>query len=108
MIIHDNIWCYGRVLTIVLAEGKAMCRVRLVEDGEAWLEGLITHESIRDQHYGTQLLNAACQEAKKLGCNSLWLLVDAPDWVQKWYERNGFVVHHYEFEGLAVMVKKIQ
>lgn len=98
MIIHDNIWKWGRALTIVLAGGKAMCRVSIDnEDGRAWLDNVIVHESIRNQNYGTRLLGHAYQEAKKLGCDALWLFVDGPEWVQEWYERNGYFFQNDAF-----------
>ena len=77
------------------------------DDGLAWLENVIVHESIRRQGYGNRLLFHAEQEAKKLGLDALWLFVDGPEWVKEWYERNGYVFHHYE-DGMAVMMNKIR
>lgn len=86
-----------------------MCRVMIYnDDGLAWLENVIVHESIRRQNYGNRLLFHAEQETKKLGLDALWLFVDAPEWVKDWYERNGYVFQHYDEDGMAVMMKKIR
>lgn len=109
MVIHDNTWFWGRAKTIVLAEGKAMCRVAVDNsDNRCWLENLTVHPSIRRKSYGTELMEIAEAEARKMGCKEIYLLVDAPAWTQKWYERRGYTVHHHEDDGLPVMVKKLR
>ena len=90
-IIHRNRWHWGESHTIVLADGAALCFVKL-EDGTkaATLEDVIVSPSERGKGLGNMLVAEAIREAKRMGAKSLWLWTYTDTWMLDWYKRLGF------------------
>lgn len=72
-----------------------------------WIHDLVVDESQRKQGIGTELLEAAIDEAKNKGCNKVCLWADPVDWLLKWYESKGFVELERGEYGMVRMLKML-
>lgn len=55
-----------------------------------WLHDLVVAEPQRKMGIGTELLLLAIQTAVDMGCETVMLMAKPIDWLQKWYESQGF------------------
>ena len=105
-IIHDNIWDFGRTISIVLDGGNALCTVTLLDgDEEAMLSGVIVHPTARKRGLGNCLLETAERvTTEMLKVNTIILEVKECTWMSKWYERRGYKTIN-NFHGMNTMRK---
>lgn len=86
---------WGEYIYLVTAGGNSMLKMifdladppGVVEIGE-----VNTHTEHRNQGHATRLMQEAERIAKERGMRELMLWTKKGSWVQKWYERQGFVV----------------
>lgn len=70
----------------------------LHEEPHGFLEDVFVEAEYRSHGIGTQLINRAIEEAKKLGCYKLvGNSRTSNEMAHKFYERLGFKKHGYEF-----------
>ena len=75
----------------VLAGGEVAAYVDLYHDGRtAQIEDLATLEEHRGRGYASALVLHALQEARRAGCDLVFLVADADDWPKLLYGRLGF------------------
>jgi ribosomal protein S18 acetylase RimI-like enzyme len=75
----------------VLAGGEVAAYVDLYHDGRtAQIEDLATLEEHRGRGYASALVLRALQEARRAGCDLVFLVADADDWPKLLYGRLGF------------------
>jgi GNAT superfamily N-acetyltransferase len=70
-----------------------------------YIHDLVVAESQRKQGIGTELLEAAIDEAELKGCNKVVLWCEPIEWLHQWYERKGFVETEIGEYGYARMLK---
>ena len=111
MIVHRNIWNWGRSDTIILAEGRAFCHVSIENDvpGAAWLSGVSVYEPSRGKGLGNHLLQAAEENARERGAKTICLWANLNDWPIEWYKRKGYVFSRLNVEGghMALLKKSL-
>ena len=92
VIIHQNVWRWGRGDIIVIANGRGLCTVSVEDENlaVAHLSGVSVLESARGYGLGNDLLSAAKEHAREMGAKMLCLLADPEQWVVDWYKRHGF------------------
>jgi GNAT superfamily N-acetyltransferase len=76
------------------------CACRLYSaDGLAQVDEVGTLEARRNRGYASAAVTAAADTAAREGCDPIFLLTDAGDWPQRWYQRLGFspIGSVYEF-----------
>jgi GNAT superfamily N-acetyltransferase len=75
----------------VLVDGQVVSYVDLYCDGRtAQIEDLATLEEHRGRGYASALVLRALQEARREGCDLVFLVADAQDWPKALYRRLGF------------------
>jgi ribosomal protein S18 acetylase RimI-like enzyme len=75
----------------VLVDGEVAGYVDLYHDGRtAQIEDLATVEEHRGRGYASALVLRALQEARRAGCDLVFLVADADDWPKLLYGRLGF------------------
>lgn len=72
----------------------------------ALLYNLRVHEDHRKLGVGNKLMAAAIEHAKLMGFRKLMLWTDADSWMQKWYEKLGFVEYKRSHNGTRVWMRK--
>ena len=111
MIVHKNIWHWGRQVTIILAGGRALCHVSIENENKsrAWLSGVSVCEKSRHRGLGNELLQAAERNARKRGAELLCLWADPNDWPIEWYKRKGYALFSMDVSetGLIALSKRI-
>lgn len=92
IIIHKNIWRWGRGDIIVIANGRGLCSVSIEDDNPAvaHLSGVSVCESSRRMGLGNELLELSKQHAREMGAKMLCLWAGPEQWVVEWYKRHGF------------------
>ena len=94
-VIHDNIWWWGRTISIIKDDGLASVSVQFDKDypETAFIKGLTVHPSVRQQGIGTELLKEAERVARKNNVSFMELDADIKNqWLQCWYKKNGFEI----------------
>jgi ribosomal protein S18 acetylase RimI-like enzyme len=75
----------------VLVDGQVVSYVDLYFDGRtAQIEDLATLSQHRGRGYASALVLHALQEARRAGCDLVFLVADAQDWPRALYRRLGF------------------
>ena len=92
MIIHKNIWHWGRGDIIVIADGRGLCTVSVEDDNPAvaYLPDVSVCESSRRMGFGNELLELSKQHAREMGTKMLCLGADPEQGTVDWYKRHGF------------------
>ena len=72
-----------------------------------YIHDLVVAESQRKQGIGTELLEAAINEAENKGCNKVCLWADPVEWLLKWYESKGFIEMERGEYGMVRMLKML-
>ena len=100
VITYETQWQDDNRITIMAMYGDkpvGTCMVDFSNDkehkGQALLWNLQVSKGHRQEGIGQILLGKAVQCAKLSGCKELhlvWRKCDSPEWVMRWYERNGF------------------
>lgn len=103
---------WGRTSVVIIAGGYGMAMVSVTdkEKSVAVLHDIIVHEGWRQGGLGNKLLDAACEEAKEMGADTVRLSVKPGSWMEEWYGRHGFKetgVTVYEGYPSTVMEKEI-
>lgn len=91
-IIHRNQWYWGKLATIILHGGLAICNIEEDEQDptKCWLLGVRTLDGHERKGYGNELLEAAKEEARYAGYNVIQLKALTGQWVVDWYGRHGY------------------
>jgi ribosomal protein S18 acetylase RimI-like enzyme len=75
----------------VLVDGEVAGYVDLYHDGRtAQIEDLATSKEHRGRGYASALVLHALEEARRAGCDLVFLVADADDWPKLLYDRLGF------------------
>lgn len=85
---------------VALVDGKLAGTINLIENDDAdrphlrpWLAALVVAAPLRGHGIGTQLVKRLKAEARRLGCNELYLGTDAPPFYSRlgavWQESTG-------------------
>jgi predicted N-acetyltransferase YhbS len=83
---------WGRTSVVIIAGGYGFAMVSVMDKEKtvAILHDIIVHESWRQGGIGNKLLEAACEEAGKMGAEIVRLTVKPGSWMEGWYGRHGF------------------
>ena len=91
-IIHRNQWYWGKLATIILHDGLAICDIEEDEKdpNKCWLLGVRVLKGWEGFGYGNELLEAAKEEARYAGYHTIQLKALTGQWVVDWYEEHGY------------------
>ena len=92
-IVIDEDGPIGRSVYITRYQGNALVMLTILNGNGDFgvIHDLIVHKDWRNAGIGEQLLNAACEEAEKLGLSRVRIAVEPQTWMEEWYERKGFM-----------------
>lgn len=99
VIIHKNLWWWGKTYTFITEDGKSMVELAIEddEDGErnyyGTIQSLMVHESVRQQGRGKALLKLAEEKAKEVGLKQVVLCARKGTFLIPWYQRNGYEIY---------------
>ena len=102
MLIHKNVWPWGRKDTIVILDGVAICQLSIENDNPAvaHLSDVIVYGPEQGKGYGNALLREAKTHAREMGAQLLCLWAAPDGWVIDWYKRHGFRQHCVYDDGM--------
>lgn len=100
-------WGKKTIIISTFADGVVALDVDDEQPYVGWIHDLVVDESSRKQGIGTELLEAAIEEAKIKGCNKVCLWADPVEWLLKWYESKGFIEMERGEYGMVRMLKMI-
>ena len=91
-IYHRNETYYGRTNTILLEDATAYVMVTMFNNssGVAVIHDLVVLKERRGEGLGKEMLNEACEEARRMGAEYIRLSVEPSSWLEEWYKRHGF------------------
>lgn len=72
-----------------------------------YIHDLVVAESMRKDGIGTELLEAAINQAEIKGCTKVVLWAEPIDWLLKWYESKGFIEMERGEFGMVRMLKMV-
>ena len=109
VVIHKNIWCWGRTHTIVIRSGHGLVSVSVENDNPsvAIIHGLSVTEDYRGLGTGRTLIWEAEQEAREMGASQVSLATEPDSWLEKWYKRLGYEFNSYDEDNLIVLLKNL-
>lgn len=89
---HRNETYYGRTTTILLGDAAAYAMVTMFNNnsGVAVIHDLVVLKERRGEGLGREMLEEACEEAKRMGADYIRLAVEPESWLEEWYKRHGF------------------
>ena len=96
IVTFDTIWNEDNHTTLMAMHGDkpvGTCMVDYDKKGKALLWNLQVSTGHRQEGIGKTLLDKAVICARESRCAEIhlvWRKVDSPEWVMRWYERNGF------------------
>ena len=100
IITHENLWWWGKSITMITDDGKAMVEV-LIEDERpdaGYIQSLMVHESVRQRGIANAMLTLAEEKAKKIGCEQVYLCARKGTFLIPWYERRGYKIYDENVE----------
>lgn len=111
MVIHSNLWKWGRSFDIIANDGTATISVSVTNDEpeQAYISGLSVWSPSRRKGLGTRFVNMALVQAKECGCKYAFIMADKDSFVFDWYKRMGFKYygHKQDDNGFVPMYREI-
>lgn len=101
VIIHENLWWWGKSFTIIVNGGKGSVVLRIENDrpDAGGICSLIVLEEERQKGMGTKLMKMVEELAKKQGCEQVYLGAAKGTFLIPWYRKLGFEIYDENPEG---------
>lgn len=106
---HENVWQWGKTITLVGDDGKAIVKMSFENDdpGVCFISDLSVVPDVRRQGLATQLMRVCERICSDMGIFRLDLDSVLVDWVQDFYKKLGYVRIREE-NGLLHMYKLLK
>lgn len=101
VIIHENLWWWGKSFTIIVNGGKGSVVLRIENErpDAGGICSLIVLEEERQKGMGTKLMKMVEELAKKQGCEQVYLGAAKGTFLIPWYRKLGFDIYDENPEG---------
>jgi N-acetylglutamate synthase-like GNAT family acetyltransferase len=101
VIIHENLWWWGKSFTIIVNGGKGSVVLRIENErpDAGSICSLIVLEEERQKGMGTKLMKMVEELAKKQGCEQVYLGAAKGTFLIPWYRKLGFEIYDENPEG---------
>ena len=101
VIIHENLWWWGKSFTIIVNGGKGSVVLRIDNErpDAGGICSLIVLEDERQKGIGTKLMKMVEELAKKQGCEQIYLCAAKGTFLIPWYRKLGFEIYDENPEG---------
>lgn len=101
VIIHKNLWWWGKSFTIIVNGGKGSVVLRIENErpDAGGICSLIVLEEERQKGMGTKLMKMVEELAKKKGCEQIYLGAAKGTFLIPWYRKLGFEIYDENSEG---------
>lgn len=101
VIIHENLWWWGKSFTIIVNSGKGSVVLRIENErpDAGGICSLIVLEEERQKGMGTKLMKMVEELAKKQGCEQVYLGAAKGTFLIPWYRKLGFEIYDENPEG---------
>lgn len=101
VIIHENLWWWGKSFTIIVNGGKGSVVLRIENErpDAGGICSLIVLEEERQKGMGTQLMKMVEELAKKQRCEQIYLCAAKGTFLIPWYRKLGFEIYDENPEG---------
>ena len=101
VIIHENLWWWGKSFTIIVNGGKGSVVLRIENERSdaGAICSLIVLEEERQKGMGTKLMKMVEELAKKQGCEQIYLCAAKGTFLIPWYRKLGFEIYDENPEG---------
>ena len=101
VIIHENLWWWGKSFTIIVNGGKGSVVLRIENErpDAGDICSLIVLEEERQKGMGTKLMKMVEELAKKQGCEQVYLGAAKGTFLIPWYRKLGFEIYDENPEG---------
>ena len=101
VIIHENLWWWGKSFTIIVNGGKGSVVLRIENErpDAGGICSLIVLEEERQKGMGTKLMKMVEELAKKQGCEQVYLGAAKGTFLIPWYRKLGFEIYDENPEG---------
>ena len=95
VIIHENLWWWGKSFTIIVNGGKGSVVLRIENERSdaGAICSLIVLEEERQKGMGTKLMKMVEELAKKQGCEQIYLCAAKGTFLIPWYRKLGFEIY---------------
>ena len=112
VIIHENLWWWGKSFTIIVNGGKGSVVLRIENErpDAGGICSLIVLEEERQKGMGAKLMKMVEELAKKQGCEQVYLTAAKGTFLIPWYRKLGFEIYdeNPEYsEGNTVAMNKL-
>ena len=96
IILHENIWWWGKSYTFITSDGRAMVKLSLDDEipRAGYINSLMVFETDRQQGIGTALMKEVEAFARKLDLGSIYLDARKGTFLIDWYRRLGFSIYN--------------
>ena len=100
IITHENLWWWGKSITLITDDGKAMVVVSIEDEqpDAGCIHSLMVHESVRQRGIANAMMTFAEEKAKKAGCEQVYLCARKGTFLIPWYERRGYKIYDENLE----------
>ena len=101
VIIHENLWWWGKSITIIVNGGKGSVVLRIENErpDAGGICSLIVLEEERQKGMGTKLMKMVEELAKKQRCEQIYLCAAKGTFLIPWYRKLGFEIYDENPEG---------
>lgn len=101
VIIHENLWWWGKSFTIIVNGGKGSVVLRIENErpDAGGICSLIVLEEERQKGMGTKLMKMVEELAKKQRCEQIYLCAAKGTFLIPWYRKLGFEIYDENPEG---------
>lgn len=101
VIIHENLWWWGKSFTIIVNGGKGSVVLRIENErpDAGGICSLIVLEEERQKGMGTKLMKMVEELAKKQRCEQIYLCAAKGTFLIPWYRKLGFKIYDENPEG---------
>ena len=95
IIIHENLWWWGKSYTLITNDGKATIELAIEDERPEMgcIRSLIVHESVRQRGIGNVMLTFAEEKARELKLEQTYLCCRKGTFLIDWYRRHGYEVY---------------
>ena len=108
--IHNNVWGWGRKVTVIGSDGSAMVSLSLIkgDDSIGYIADLSVVPYKRKEGRGSEILGRIEELAKTYGCTTACIGVQKDNVLQAWFKKRGYTqTPELSPDGLTIMAKKL-